>query len=334
MTNKPLISVIIPIYNSDKYLARCIDSICKQTYTNLEIILVNDGSTDNSINICKESANKDKRISIFDIPNGGVSNARNTGLKNASGEYIQFIDSDDYVSNNYIESLFNSLTSTNSGLVVCAIESYDNQNIKFDEWRVPENVLDFETINRDLFLELIEKFLLFGPVNKLYRTEIISQNSIFFDPSLSYGEDLIFNFDYFKYIKSIAINSDVTYKYIHDNTESLSKKHYSNKTELANRIHFTLIDFFNNNGLTDNKSISVLYNRLFDYYYNETFKITSSRGLTLNEKYNKVKNILRDQELIKSYKYIEATKYSKWIIFCMKNKLVLPFLLVDLIKKK
>ena len=95
--NNNLISIIVPVYNVSEYLPRCLDSLINQTYKNIEIILVNDGSTDNSLEICKKYAEKDLRIKVIDKENGGISSARNTGIAEASGEWIGFVDSDDYI---------------------------------------------------------------------------------------------------------------------------------------------------------------------------------------------------------------------------------------------
>lgn len=114
-----LISVIVPIYNTSKYLSKCIDSIINQTYKNLEIILVNDGSTDNSLDICNKYKLIDSRIIIINKDNGGLSSAKNIGLDNHKGRYIAFIDSDDYVDNNFIGELYNNLISTNSDISLC-----------------------------------------------------------------------------------------------------------------------------------------------------------------------------------------------------------------------
>ena len=207
----PLISVIIPIYNSEKYLSKCVYSILNQNYKNLEVVLVNDGSADNSLSICEKIKLEDDRITIIDIPNGGVSNARNTGLLKAKGEYIQFIDSDDFVDKNYIKTLYDLIVSTKTELAICSIESYDFDGNKFDEWTVKNGIIDFDSIDKNLFLELIQKFLLFGPVNKLYIKKIITDNQIEFDTSLSYGEDLLFNFEYFNHINTISIKAIIQF---------------------------------------------------------------------------------------------------------------------------
>ena len=113
-----MISIIIPIYNVEKYLEKCLDSILNQTYKNLEIILIDDGSTDNSPNICNSYCEKDKRIKIIHKNNEGVSSARNKGIELSKGKYIVFIDSDDYVSNEHIEVLYDCIISNNVDLVI------------------------------------------------------------------------------------------------------------------------------------------------------------------------------------------------------------------------
>lgn len=117
--NNPLITVIIPCYKVEQYLPKCINSVLTQTYTNLEIILVDDGSPDNCGNICDNYAQKDSRIKVIHKTNGGLSDARNKGIDIAHGEYITFIDSDDYVSNDYIEVLYNLLKENNAQMSIC-----------------------------------------------------------------------------------------------------------------------------------------------------------------------------------------------------------------------
>lgn len=120
MPNKlPKVSVIVPVYNTEKWLARCIDSILAQTFTNFELLLINDGSTDSSGAICDEYAEKDSRIRVFHKPNGGVSSARNLGLDNATGEWITFCDADDWVENNYIYDLIMKAEETDADIVMC-----------------------------------------------------------------------------------------------------------------------------------------------------------------------------------------------------------------------
>jgi glycosyltransferase involved in cell wall biosynthesis len=127
-----LISIIVPVYNVEKYLARCIDSILGQTYDNLQIILVNDGSPDNSPVICEEYAKRDSRIEVINKQNGGLSDARNTGIELAQGEYIAFIDSDDYVHQRYIENMYDCIKRDNSDMCVCRYNKVEEGNENLD----------------------------------------------------------------------------------------------------------------------------------------------------------------------------------------------------------
>ncbi len=130
MKNNPLISVVVPIYNAEKYLPNCLDSIINQTYQNLEIILVDDGSTDNSCQIAKSYAKKDSRIKLIHQKNQGLSSARNTGIAKSTGKYITFIDSDDEISHDMLEKLLNSLQKNNADISVCSFkEIYPNDKI-------------------------------------------------------------------------------------------------------------------------------------------------------------------------------------------------------------
>ena len=164
-----LISIIIPMYNSEKTLNRCIESVLKQTYSNIEVVLINDGSTDNSRNICEEFAKKDNRIVLVNKENEGVGKARNTGLEVSNGKYISFVDSDDYIESNMIENLYNILISHN---VDCVKANYDivtkngiekNNEIIIDSIYEQENIESFvyellrERVKSFLWLLLIKK---------------------------------------------------------------------------------------------------------------------------------------------------------------------------------
>lgn len=147
ITEKILISIIIPIYNVELYLEKCINSVLKQTYKNIEIILVNDGSTDNCRKICEDFLKLDSRVKVFHKENGGLSDARNYGISNATGEYITFIDSDDYVKEDFIEKLYSAITRNKCDIAICGHEDLYPDRIKtyeFSEKNVCEKVMDKE----------------------------------------------------------------------------------------------------------------------------------------------------------------------------------------------
>ena len=168
------ISVIIPIYKVENYLHRCVESIINQTYDNLEIILVDDGSPDNCPIICDEYAKKDSRIRVIHKKNGGLSDARNAGLDIATGEYIGFVDSDDYISVNFYQRLMNVMKVSNSDIVECEIKKFKDTD-RVDD--IENNKLDFITFNTDEAMEdlILNNILSVTVWNKLYKRETIEK---------------------------------------------------------------------------------------------------------------------------------------------------------------
>lgn len=215
----PRFSIIIPVYNAEKYLDRCISSVIKQTYRNCEIILINDGSKDHSGTICDEYARKDNRIKVVHQENAGVSTARNIGLKNAVGEYIIFVDCDDWLQTNMFQKLNNIIEREN---VDCII--YNLKGIIKNRF-VPEKKL----INS--IIKLIKTETINSPCNKVYRRDIIEQYNIKFDKKIEIGEDLLFNIVYISKIKNIYLFNNKLYNYTKVNNNSLTKKYKENKYE-------------------------------------------------------------------------------------------------------
>lgn len=206
MKNFPLVSIIVPIYNSEKTLIRCIESILVQSYKNFEVLLIDDGSTDNSFKICTSYTQKDKRLKAYHIKNGGVSSARNYGLKIAQGEYITFIDSDDYILDHYLEHLL----SKNSDLVICGFKDMPMPN--GNEIYLEENTYNDKTIGSLLTKEL--NSMLFKSVwSKLFKSEIIHSQRLAFNTKLFLGEDSIFVLQYLYYCTSISTIPNVDYMY-------------------------------------------------------------------------------------------------------------------------
>ncbi|MGY3724077.1 Glycosyl transferase family 2 [Granulicatella balaenopterae] len=182
------ISVIIPMYNVEPYIAHCLDSLLKQTYTNLEIVLVNDGSSDLTGEIAEQYRKRDQRINIIHIENGGASNARNIGLRHATGEYVLFIDADDYIKNDMIELLFTYSQEYNADVAIARLEGTHQQVFSFqeEENRTIEIWDNEQTLKEMLRTEKVSMF----PVAKLIRKEILAD--LEFDVSLKLAEDAMF----------------------------------------------------------------------------------------------------------------------------------------------
>jgi glycosyltransferase involved in cell wall biosynthesis len=228
-----MISVIVPVYNSEKRLHKCIDSILGQTYTNFELLLINDGSTDTSGDICEEFAEKDERIKVYHKENGGASSARNLGIDNAKGEYICFVDSDDYVGENYLSSfLVDFLKNNKFTFVIQSLISKSNDRI------IKQSSFREGLYNADNFSELffINKLVACGgPVGKLYNKGIIEEQNIRFNSEIHFAEDLLFMLTYLLYVDSVYLSNKSNYYYI-SQEGSLSKKYNSFESEVLTYI--------------------------------------------------------------------------------------------------
>ena len=189
-----LISIVIPVYNVEKYIKECIESVINQTYKNLEIILVNDGSTDLSRTICEEYEKKDNRIKIIDKENGGLADARNKGLEYINGELVTFIDSDDYIKEDMIETLLNNLIKENADVSICGYYlAYNKKN----DYKLEENVNSFKYYDVSAWA-------------KLYKTELFKNIKF---PKGKISEDWYIMYKIFDKANSIVYDSSPKYYY-------------------------------------------------------------------------------------------------------------------------
>lgn len=207
------ISIIIPIYNSEKYLEKCLDSVLTQSYTDFEVLLINDGSTDSSGVICDAFAKKDNRIHVFHKENEGVSSARNLGIEKAQGNWLTFIDSDDYLEPGYL-----NVNLSNADLIVegfCFVNGNHKRKMTFGDEIVAAN--DYKTL-----FEEKELFKYGYPFSKFFKKSIIDNNQIKFPETFSFAEDLSFFLKYISASKSIKFADTANYNYI-SHPNSLSK---------------------------------------------------------------------------------------------------------------
>lgn len=206
MNNSPLLSIIVPVYNVEQYLPRCIDSILSQTFTDFELILVDDGSTDNSGKFCDEYSLKDNRVIVLHKENGGVSTARNYGLDIAKGDYIAFADSDDYVDSKWLEN-FISVLKDEDIIVQGFIGVSDNKEVRS---YIPENNCD---TNTKLIEKLIDNSVYGYLFAKLFNRSIIEDNHIRFDCKSTFREDEQFISRYMEFTQKISISEKWGYYY-------------------------------------------------------------------------------------------------------------------------
>ena len=211
-----MLSVIIPVYNVENYLNECLDSVTSQTLDDMEIICIDDGSTDNSPDILKEYSKKDKRIKIITKENGGQATARNLGIKEAQGEYIAFVDSDDFIEPTMFEKLYTKAKDNNLDIAMCKIATYDNQTeeIKDNVWYYMLGV--FRDFEKDIFNHKDTKeftcHIAVTPYNKIYKTTLLKENNILFPEGLIF-EDEKFFYDTYLRAKRVSIVDEFLYYY-------------------------------------------------------------------------------------------------------------------------
>ena len=324
--NNELISVIIPVYNVEKFLPYSLDRVINQTYKNLEIILINDGSTDNSKAICKQYEEKDNRIKLINQKNQGAAVARNTGLDNASGKYIGFVDSDDVISLEFYTGLYKLLKETDSDISECAsvqISEDDlfNKNYKFDNI---DNI-DFITTNSLGALNRInsEEIYITGKSivvwNKLYKRQLF--NDIRFPIGKKYEDDLT-TYKIFNKINKLASTEKVLYNYVQRKNSLMHKEFSMDRLEALevfdNYEHF--FKEYNNRYLYVKclvRYLRILYTILEELYnsqYKEKEKVKNIIEKKFKEIYNKLENNLCDLKP-NELDYVEKNKklYSKTI---------------------
>lgn len=309
---KIMLSIIVPIYNAESNLKRCLDSIKKIDYDNFEILLIDDGSTDNSISICEEFVNQDSRFSLHKKQNGGVSSARNYGLKKAQGKYIFFIDSDDYINNYKFKNVIYFLHKD--------IEVLNFLYLR-DENEINVNKPEIKIINRNELLNSLKRADFsndFGYVwNKIYKKEIIESKNILFEENIFEREDFLFNIDYFENVNEMVVYDDYIYHYI-QYENSLSKKG-KDSAFICNFINVLDVKL-QNNYLKDSIIIEdVVLEMMADYIVKSVFGVY--------KKYKDIKN-----EFVKLYEYNNYihnsnphNTYLKILKKCFSYRNVYPF---------
>lgn len=234
----PLVSIIIPIYNADKYLDRCLKSIVNQTYTNLEIILINDGSTDTSLNICKKYAEKDSRIILVNKTNEGVSIARNLGIQKSTGDYIAFLDADDWITSNYIEHLMKPFDVENVDISICKYHVCKEYTMHEIESNCPYQYRNAQ----DFLLESQQtgNFAVIVPWGKIFKKKIVTRT--YFPPKLHF-EDEAAVYKFFYNSNQIA-ECDYKAYYYFQSPNGLTKSTYPKHPEDAVKVFEMKYDFF------------------------------------------------------------------------------------------
>jgi glycosyltransferase involved in cell wall biosynthesis len=305
----PKISIIVPIYNMEKYLPRCIDSILSQTFRDLEVILVNDGSTDNSENICREYAGRDNRIVALSKKNGGLSSARNMGLDAARGQYIGFVDSDDYIEKDMYELLYQNIFRYCADISICSFYTvYPGGRILHMKPQGIKKVFDKkEAIRTLLSREHFENHVW----DRLYRKALFDDIRF---PEKELYEDIAVTYRLFDRCNGIVYDSHPKYYYVQRNGSIVNSEFYPEKLKFVEACQ-RIVDFSKNRGgIYDEEAQS--------YYVLSNLWMMYEAAAGGNKEYRSILevlcgNILRYERLAMASNYIR--KSDKFSIFLLKN---------------
>lgn len=324
------LSIIIPIYNTGIYLHKCITSILSQKMTDFELILVDDGSKDDSGAICDEYAKKDSRVKVIHKQNEGVSIARNTGIEVAEGEYIGFVDSDDWIEPDMYETLYNLATSKECDIVMCdAVTKYDD---KPDEEDTISQLSGGNLLcKKDIYPELLREMA--GAAWRcIYKKEILKDNSVIFPPNIPFSEDRIFNILAMGYAEKIYYTKTPFYnRYIRKG--SAVNKYYNDMIELIlvtkTAIMNALDKAWNGDGEYKKAYEDQTLDLIFVAINNEFFE--DAKG-TFFQKYNNVKKICNKDEVRRAIRTLHRDDLRSRLI--MKKRAFLLCLIAIVLNKK
>ena len=237
---KPRIDIVVPVYNAEAYLEECIESIEMQTYPNIHILIINDGSSDKSAQILQDIKEKHSNITIVSQENHGVGYARNRALSLLNGDYVSFVDADDTIAPDYIERLYKVSTEHNADISVASM--YSEEPFSLLEY-VTEAGLDTQNARKFFESNVIKNTLYYGVTNKLYKTKFLYETNASFDEELRFGEDLLFNMGLYLSSPTITLEKEARYIY-RNNAQSITKKKNPNRCYDQFSVFVTMNDLY------------------------------------------------------------------------------------------
>ncbi|MDU6472960.1 glycosyltransferase family 2 protein [Intestinibacter bartlettii] len=329
----PKVSIVVPIYNVEKYLEQCLDSIINQTLKDIEIILVDDGSPDNCPQMCDDYAKKDSRIKVVHKKNGGLSSARNAGIEVAIGDYIGFIDSDDYIELDMYEKMYNIARESNVDFVMSDYYRVSDEGKIKATLDMNEGIYDKKKIKKDIFPTLImgddiNYGRLLSVWNCLYKRELLYQNNLMFDEEVKYSEDNLFSSiigykaNSFYYMKGSYLYN---YRY---NPNSISKTYKPDAWSVYLKMNNKLKDLFL--GVEDYNFRNQLNAHIIYYAFNCINHVGNS-DKSFSYKYKEIKRILNTKELKDGFKNFKAGNIStklKISIWMLKHKFIINYMII------
>lgn len=319
------VSVVMPVYNAEKYLVKSIESMLGQTLKEIELILVNDGSKDKSLEICEEYEKKDNRITVINKKNEGACIARNTGIEKAKGKYIQLVDADDYIENNMLEEQYNLAEKTNSEVVMCGMKFDVHQKkgeVVTSESHYKDMVLKSQNEIKSIFMDLFDNLLFNYTHNKLYNAEFLKNNNLRFIEWLPIDQDTNFNIDVFKKLNKLTISTKSYYHYVKTFEETIVTRYHANKFKVRtfryDRLKQLLMDWDIYNEENKRKLAS-----MYIHHVIECFEMFNHKkcNLSVSEKKKEIEKILNTEQVKECIDILDRTNsfYTNMVFKGMKS---------------
>lgn len=345
------VSIIVPVFNNEKYLDSCLQSLIRQTNSNIEILIINDGSTDNSYKIAKEFANKDDRIKLYNIANSGVSVARNVGINEATGNYITFVDSDDWIEPETIELALENIIAANAQIAIWSFfKNYEQKEIKLS--LIPGKSREFKNDFEKEILYLKSIYAHYNRITlnedvpvgtamcKLYKLDFIKENNLEFNPNLIRSEDAIFSINAFQLTNKIVYFDKSLYHYrINSNSMSFGFK-YIHDTKTPFNLLIDELEKFKSKVPNKDLLQDVIYCRVIQIiYWHFSYNYFNKENKTnILRKRIAMKKILNDRKYVEALMNVKKSylpRQSKIMVFLFQKHMILSFYLFQkLIKFK
>lgn len=314
------VSIIIPVYNAEKDLERCINSILFQTYNEWELWLIDDGSKDRSSLMCDKFCERDSRINVIHKENGGVSSARNRGLKEAEGDYIFFVDSDDYLESDALEKMVYAIEKENADIVFCGFHYRvvaDNSHCV----NLPERSFagDNTEFVKECFVDLFQKDLINPPWNKLFKRAVVKNNKISFNENISILEDISFSVQLLNVCDKVVVLQEALYNYVFKLEGNLVHKFHDNFFDALKFFDGCLYEYLKK---YSNKDLDKVRQ---EFFFKRTLaylrKVYDNSSFDSKRKYEEVFKVCNDERMGQCTEQLEVKDIKKKVVkYCIKYK--------------
>lgn len=321
------VSVIVPCYNVEKYIDKCLESISKQSYQNIEILCINDGSTDKTKSKIEEKANNDHRIRLINKNNGGVSSARNKGIEEAKGSYIMFVDSDDFIDENMIEKMLKAAEKNKSDIVKCNRKDiYIGKNVVVERSPIWNKITVIKSRYYDKYIypEFFGRSRLCNVFMTLINSDLIKNNNIFFHEDLKVDEDEIFAIDIFSHSSCFTYIPECYYNYVKVQTGLSGSGTNIYERVSSRKKHMKLLEDYSSSWKIEKIDYKLREKKAFIAVYTAMQTASKSKKYTKVEQYQLFKSIVQDEYYFQSIKESKMTIMlfpEKIVCFLVKNKM-------------